>query len=59
MIYNWQNSWPDLFLSFYDSLRRQVVAINKLSDAGMYFWDYGNAFLHQASLAGMIIICGV
>lgn len=35
-----------------ESLRRQVSAINKLSAAGMYFWDYGNAFLHQASLAG-------
>lgn len=35
-----------------ESLRRQVVAINKLTDAGMYFWDYGNAFLHQASMAG-------
>ena len=36
------------------SLRRQVNAINKLSNVGMYFWDYGNAFLHQASLAGLI-----
>ena len=34
------------------SLRRQVAAINELSDNGMYFWDYGNAFLLQASRAG-------
>ena len=39
---------------FTSSLRRQVNAINKLSNVGMYFWDYGNAFLHQASLAGLI-----
>ena len=34
------------------SLRRQVAAINKLADRGMYFFDYGNAFLLQASRAG-------
>ena len=34
------------------SLRRQVIAINTLSSAGMYFWDYGNAFLLEASRAG-------
>ena len=37
------------------SLRRQVIAINKLSEGGMYFWDYGNAFLLQASRAGIYI----
>ncbi|MEZ4319370.1 MAG: urocanate hydratase [Myxococcota bacterium] len=36
----------------YASLRRQVAAINTLSDAGMAFWDYGNAFLVQAREAG-------
>ena len=35
-----------------DSLRRQIAAINKLTDAGMYFFDYGNAFLLEASRAG-------
>lgn len=35
-----------------ESLRRQVTAINKLSDAGMYFFDYGNAFLLESSRAG-------
>ena len=28
-----------------DSLRRQATAINRLADYGMFFWDYGNAFL--------------
>ena len=36
----------------YESLRRQVNAINKLTQAGMKFWDYGNAFLLEASRAG-------
>ena len=34
------------------SLRRQVAAINKMSANGMYFWDYGNAFLLEAGRAG-------
>lgn len=39
-----------------DSLRRQVLAINKLSSQGMFFWDYGNAFLLEASRAGADIM---
>ena len=34
------------------TLRRHATAINALSDNGMYFWDYGNAFLLEASRAG-------
>jgi urocanate hydratase len=34
-----------------ESLRRQVAAINTLCDRGMRFWDYGNAFLLEASRA--------
>lgn len=34
------------------SLRRQVAAINRLSANGMYFFDYGNAFLLQSQRAG-------
>ncbi|MHC4108647.1 MAG: urocanate hydratase, partial [Planctomycetota bacterium] len=34
------------------SLVRQVQAINALAGRGMYFWDYGNAFLLEASRAG-------
>lgn len=37
---------------YHFSLRRQVAAINKLTDGGMFFWDYGNAFLLEASRAG-------
>ena len=44
---------PDLFkLKVQESLKRQVNAINKLAKQGMYFWDYGNAFLLEASRAG-------
>ncbi|MBR5856151.1 MAG: urocanate hydratase, partial [Bacteroidales bacterium] len=35
-----------------ESLRRQVAAINKLTAKGMYFFDYGNAFLLESSRAG-------
>ena len=38
------------------SLRRQVAAINQLAAKGMYFFDYGNAFLLQASRAGADIL---
>jgi urocanate hydratase len=34
------------------SLRRQVEAINAMHRRGMAFWDYGNAFLLEASRAG-------
>lgn len=35
-----------------ESLKRQIAAINKLSAKGMYFFDYGNAFLLESSRAG-------
>jgi urocanate hydratase len=35
-----------------DSLRRQVTAINHHASRGTYFFDYGNAFLLEASKAG-------
>lgn len=35
-----------------ESLRRHVTAINTVADRGMYFWDYGNAFLKEAGNAG-------
>ena len=38
------------------SLRRQAAAINRLADKGMYFFDYGNAFLLEASRAGADIV---
>jgi len=36
----------------YKSLKRQVIAINKLTAKGMFFWDYGNAFLLESGRAG-------
>ena len=38
------------------SLRRQVIAINKHTAKGTYFFDYGNAFLLEASRAGADIM---
>jgi len=38
------------------SLRRQVDAINRLTAKGMYFFDYGNAFLLESSRAGADIL---
>ena len=38
------------------SLRRHVAAINKLTAKGMYFFDYGNAFLLESSRAGADIL---
>ncbi len=35
----------------HQSLRRHVDAINKLTKQGMYFFDYGNAFLLESSRA--------
>ncbi len=44
---------PELFrIKVHESLRRHVSAVNKLAANGMYFWDYGNAFLLEASRAG-------
>lgn len=49
---------PDLFKErVQESLRRQVKAINQLAAKGMYFFDYGNAFLLEASRA-KADVCG-
>ncbi len=43
---------PDDFkLRVQQSLKRQVAAIHSLTQQGMYFFDYGNAFLLEASRA--------
>ena len=48
---------PDTFKErVFDSLHRQVAAINKLTAQGMYFFDYGNAFLLMSSRAGADIM---
>jgi urocanate hydratase len=48
---------PDLFKEkVQESLRRQVKAINGHTAKGTYFFDYGNAFLLEASRAGAAIM---
>lgn len=48
---------PELFRERVQaSLCRQVAAINKLTERGMYFFDYGNAFLLQSERAGADIM---
>jgi len=39
-----------------ESLKRQVNAINAMVERGMFFWDYGNAFLLESSRAGADIL---
>lgn len=44
---------PDAFKQrVQETLKRHVTAINKLANDGMYFFDYGNAFLLESSRAG-------
>jgi urocanate hydratase len=38
------------------TLRRHVAAVNKLAENGMYFFDYGNAFLLESSRANADIM---
>jgi urocanate hydratase len=40
----------------YKSLKRHTAAVNSLSEQGMYFFDYGNAFLLEASRSGADVI---
>ena len=48
---------PELFKKkVQESLRRQTNAINKHASRGTYFFDYGNAFLLEASRAGADIM---
>ncbi len=48
---------PDQFKKeVQESLRRQADAINKHTSKGTYFFDYGNAFLLEASRAGADIM---
>ena len=51
------SSDPELFKTkVQESLRRQAEAINKHAVRGTYFFDYGNAFLLEASRAGAAIM---
>lgn len=48
---------PELFKEKVQaSLRRHAAAIGRLANRGMYFFDYGNAFLLEASRAGADIV---
>ncbi len=48
---------PNLFKEkVQESLRRQAAAINKHTAKGTYFFDYGNAFLLEASRAGADVL---
>ena len=48
---------PDRFKELvYASLRRHVDAVNALAKRGMFFWDYGNAFLLESGRAGADIL---
>lgn len=38
------------------TLRRHAKAINTMAENGMYFWDYGNAFLLEASRVGADVL---
>lgn len=50
---------PDTFRKkVQESLVRHVNAVNKLAEQGMYFWDYGNAFLLEAGRAGADVFKG-
>lgn len=47
---------PELFKEkVQETLRRHAKAINKHTEKGMYFFDYGNAFLLEASRAGATV----
>lgn len=44
---------PEAFkIAVQKSLVRHVAAVNTMTSRGMYFWDYGNAFLLEAGRAG-------
>ncbi|MBC8756693.1 urocanate hydratase [Kordia sp. YSTF-M3] len=44
---------PELFKEkIQETLRRHAAAVNKHTEKGTYFFDYGNAFLLEASRAG-------
>ncbi len=48
---------PDQFrIEVEETLRRHAKAVNTMSSNGMYFWDYGNAFLLEASRVGADVV---
>ena len=50
---------PDKFVrEVQETLRRHAKSIDILSSRGMFFWDYGNAFLLEASRVGADVMDG-
>ena len=48
---------PDRFkVEVQATLRRHAQAVNTMTERGMYFWDYGNAFLLEASRVGADVV---
>ena len=48
---------PTLFRSEVEAtLRRHADAVNTMTERGMYFWDYGNAFLLESSRVGADVL---
>jgi len=43
---------PEFMEAVAKSLRRHAAAVNVMAERGMYFWDYGNAFLKEAGDVG-------
>ena len=53
----WMANRPEEFKEkVYESLRRHVEIVNKHTQKGTYFFDYGNAFLLEASRAGADVL---
>ena len=51
------SSSPDQFKrEVQETLRRHANAVNIMAERGMYFWDYGNAFLLEASRVGADVV---
>ena len=51
------SSSPDQFKrEVQETLRRHAKAVNIMAERGMYFWDYGNAFLLEASRVGADVV---
>jgi urocanate hydratase len=51
------SSNPEEFRSeIQETLRRHARAVNTMVERGMYFWDYGNAFLLEASRVGADVV---
>ena len=51
------SSSPDQFKTEVQAtLRRHANAVNIMAERGMYFWDYGNAFLLEASRVGADVV---